>query len=251
MQKTVSQFKRSLTHVRGQFPWFIKPLRSGNLVAHIRWGIDHDAPQPPALESQDGVLCLTGKADQECWLHVALYYDRPVRPTFLVMRRDRLRDNGALIGLEPCRTSGSICQWVTMWEAFGDIIDYRAEDLRVTWYELKAFVHKRVSEIRPFRQQVQKTEIPIVGLRAMVPPSRKRRNASQGRGRGVPGASATSRGNDHGRGSGVAPSSASPHISKSPTLSDSSPRSSSSSSSSSSVSSVGPQGGGGGGAIIH
>lgn len=154
-------------------------------------------------DAADGAIVpCAGGQPRECWVHVALFYDRPFRPTFLVLQRDPTNDDGNLLALSACKAPGSQhrAYWATMWEVFGDILDYKATSLVLQWYELKAVANKRVLEVRANRLRAEALPIRPMDLRAMQVDSRSGRRANRRRNNGGPGQGGRGRPGQGGRG---------------------------------------------------
>eukprot|EP00959_Pyramimonas_sp_CCMP1952_P208417 4359696-Pyramimonas_sp.AAC.1 len=70
-------------------------LKSGHLVA--RFECVNPGPADPAHPGGDPLP----DEVSEVWLHVAMFYDRPIRPTYIVMGREPDRDEAGTLGVAP------------------------------------------------------------------------------------------------------------------------------------------------------
>ena len=194
----VMQFKDSLRIVEKEFPGFRKSLKGGAMVARLCWGV----------EAADAGAEGAGGGTAEAWFHIALFYERPIRPTFLQMERDSARDEGDLLGIVARPPARNIAAWQTMWEAFGDVIDYKADAIELTWYSLDVIPHRKMAVIRPSRQRVRRTSIDTLDLRKLpklkkpqnkrpaTKPDGRAHGRGDGRGRGGRGRARGARGGD-------------------------------------------------------
>eukprot|EP00959_Pyramimonas_sp_CCMP1952_P159184 3329297-Pyramimonas_sp.AAC.1 len=69
-------------------------LKGGYLVCHIRMLEGGD--KAAILASGPGADAVAGEA----WAHVALFNEKPIRPTFVLMDRNSARDEGGTLGLD-------------------------------------------------------------------------------------------------------------------------------------------------------
>ena len=160
-------------------------LRSGYVVMHISWSPQH---VPPAIMSgsEDEPSPVAPLPAGVCWLHIGLFYERPIRPTFVAMERDSAFDEDGLLGLQACRhpSHQRELHCMTECEAFGDLLDPEAEEIICKFYCLAARPNRRVGVMSPHRQRVQEIDVPHFDLRSLKKPPRKKRARGKCRGRG-------------------------------------------------------------------
>lgn len=96
------------------------------------------------------------------WLHVALMYLKPWRPTFLVMQRHPPYDRHSALGLQVVRndTDQTILNWKTVWDVTSGMVDLEAE-IVLSWHRFVSS-SRTVFEIDPSKQRVEALDVPDV-----------------------------------------------------------------------------------------
>jgi hypothetical protein len=163
---------------------FLRLLKGGMMALRFEFATPADR-QPnlvvaDAADDGDGPPVAEAKAD--LWVHIALMYLSPWRPTFLLMARHPGSDRGESLGLEARReeSDASRLAFRTLWEVVGDCLDVHLE-IAMSWYRL-AFTSKRTGDSEsPHRQRVLPLSLDKASLwRGLVSES-KRQKASSGR----------------------------------------------------------------------
>ncbi|CAK0838387.1 unnamed protein product, partial [Prorocentrum cordatum] len=130
----------------------VRPLpKRGHLVARFgcvnpgRAGPDHPVGDPVPDDVSD------------VWLHVALFYEKPIRPTYIYMERDPDRDEAGTLGVAPwCGPNSEDLYLVTQWEAFGYMeLRPNTKSWTLTWYELVCSPKRLLRPFEPRRQRVR------------------------------------------------------------------------------------------------
>ena len=155
-------------------------LKRGHLVARfecINPGLahpDHPAGQPVPDDVSD------------VWLHVALFYERPIRPTYILMERNPDRDEAGTLGVAPwCGPHSEDLYLATQWEAFSFMnVGPNTKSWTLTWYELVCFSKRLLRPFEPRRQRVRALAFEPIDLLRLVVPKQRRAPAPGGRARG-------------------------------------------------------------------
>ena len=141
---TADQFKMGIAKAKRMHSDFRTLLRSGYVVMHLSWA---PQPVPPAIMSgsEDEPSPVAPLPAGVCWLHIGLFYERPIRPTFVAMERDSAFDEDGLLGLQACRhpSHQRELHCMTECEAFGDLLDPEAEEIICKFYCLVARPNRR------------------------------------------------------------------------------------------------------------
>eukprot|EP00959_Pyramimonas_sp_CCMP1952_P331289 6937304-Pyramimonas_sp.AAC.1 len=155
-------------------------LKRGHLVARFgcvnpgRAGPDHPVGDPVPDDVSD------------VWLHVALFYEKPIRPTYIYMERDPDRDEAGTLGVAPwCGPNSEDLYLVTQWEAFGYMeLRPSTKSWTLTWYELVCFPKRLLRPFEPRRQRVRHMGFEPIDLLRLAVPKRKQTPTLGGRARG-------------------------------------------------------------------
>lgn len=127
---------------------------------HHERALDIDSASEPAPgHCEDVALPMDGRSS-EVWLHIAMLYRSPWRPTFGIMRRHPPSDSPGAIGLEAARSSAdpTLFAWTSVWDAIAKLVDLNA-CVSLQWYCLLDS-SRPVVRLDPSRQRIASLQIP-------------------------------------------------------------------------------------------
>lgn len=130
---------------------YAKLVRGGFMVLHVQ-SVDAgvgDAAAPAAGCAAPGRIF-------DEWLHIALMYMKPWRPTFVVMRRRPAGDSDECLGVEATLDAANpdLLALRTVWQLLGEIVASDAP-VQLSWYRLVASA-RQVYAITPLHQRVSR-----------------------------------------------------------------------------------------------